>query len=289
MKNQVVYEANFDYEATYERLVRSGIAAVDETGKGLIWVRFKGTKTVFLLSPNGKIQVKWTSPEEKKVLLKILRNLLVPVVGQELTIKPTKQQLFIEYPPPPNFKIYWCEAETEYVKQAEFSPQLKEAVRAAVERQRRELKFLREPTVKEVASAVGKTPEAVRPALYEAAPELGWVEQEEGEVEREAENAINLAGWLKWLKKGEQNSELAKMAEDALKAAPQHTLEMAKRILENSPEIVPEAKPSTSSPWHYAAAGLEWNNETLKAWRRIFKSKPPAPHRSTLWVIPRRY
>lgn len=129
MWNQVVYEANFDYEATYEKLVQSFIAVVEKTEKGLIWVRFKDTKTVFLLSPKGKIQVKWADPEEKKVLLKILKNMLVPVEGQKISIKPSKQQVFIEYPPPQNFRLYWCETEMEYVKHAEFSPLLLELLK----------------------------------------------------------------------------------------------------------------------------------------------------------------
>ncbi|MEM3550825.1 MAG: hypothetical protein QXV01_07020, partial [Candidatus Bathyarchaeia archaeon] len=128
MRNQVVYKANFDYEATYQRLVQSNIAVVDKTEKGLIWVRFKDTKTVFLLSPRGKIQVKWANLEEKKVLLKILKNLLAPTEGQKLSVKPSKQQFSIEYPPPPNFKLYWCELETEYTKQAEFDSSLMESV-----------------------------------------------------------------------------------------------------------------------------------------------------------------
>ncbi|MEM4481077.1 MAG: hypothetical protein QXG58_07595 [Candidatus Bathyarchaeia archaeon] len=281
MWNQVVYDANFDYEATYEKLVQSFIAVVEKTEKGLIWVRFKDTKTVFLLSPKGKIQVRWANPEEKKVLLKILKNMLVPIEGQKLSIKPSKQQLFIEYPPPPNFKLYWCEAETEYVKQAEFSPMLVEAVEKAVEELRVELNFLREPTVKEVAMKVGKTPETVRPILYELAPKIGWREQSCEEAEKEAEEAINLASWLSWLKKGEENHELAKMAQEAMQAASPQVIKRAEKILQTFPELVPEAKPDSSrvddrsSFW--ASAGLDaWPQQTIIVWKKVFHKEPPA-------------
>lgn len=168
-----------------------------------------------------------------------------------------------------------------------FESLLERKVREVVEELRHEFLFLREPTVKEVALRVGELPEKVRETLYKIAPKIGWKEQEKDEMEKEAEDAINLAGWLKWLKKGEQSSELAKMAQDALQTASRRTIEMANKILENFPEIVPEAYPSSSGPHHFVRAGLKWNDETLKAWRRVFKSKPPAPSRTGIWVVPR--
>ncbi|MEM3694315.1 MAG: hypothetical protein QXI39_09890 [Candidatus Bathyarchaeia archaeon] len=280
MRNQVVYEANFDYGATYEKLVKSSIVVVDRTEKGLIWVFFKDTKTLFLLSPKGKIQVKWASLEEKKVLLKLLKNLLVPIEGQELSIKPSKQQVFIDYPPPPNFKLYWCEDETEYAKQAEFSPLLVEAVEKAVEKLRFELNFLREPTVKEVAVKVGKTPETVRPILYELAPKIEWREQSDKEAEKEAEEAINLAGWLSWLEKREENYELTKLAQEAMQAAPPQVIKRAKKILQTFPELVPEAKPSFSNNDYqsriWTSAGInEWPQQTIITWKKVFNNEPP--------------
>jgi len=56
---------------------------------------------------------------------------------------------------------------------------MKEKVEEAVEELRREFKFFKEPTVREVAVRVGKTPETVRPILFELAPKIGWKEQEE--------------------------------------------------------------------------------------------------------------
>jgi hypothetical protein len=264
MPNQVVYESNFNYEATYERLCQSGIAIVEKTEKGLIWLRFKDTKTVFLLSPGGRIQVRWANLEEKKVLLKILKNMLVPLEGQNVSIKPLKQQLFIEYPPPPNFKLYWCETSVEYAKHAEFEPQLKEAVEKAVEELRLQLCFLREPTVKEVAAKIGKTPETVRPLLYELAPKIGWKEQDGEEAEMEAEEIINLSGVLKWLQNGQQDSGLAKKAEAALKAASIHVTDAAKKVIEKLPEIAPE----------FIGDSVMWHEKTHSAWCSVFKSAP---------------
>jgi len=169
----------------------------------------------------------------------------------------------------------------------DFHPHLDEKVKNAVEELRREFMFLKEPSVKEVAVKVGELPERVRPLLFNLAPKIGWIEQDKDEVEKEAEKAINLAGWMMWLQKGEQNQELAKMAEEAMQTALSHTVETAKRILENVPQIVPEAKPISSGPYHHVAAGLEWREETLKAWQRVFKSEPPAPTRPGLWIVPR--
>jgi hypothetical protein len=116
VKTEIVYETNADYHATYEKLVESGVIVADQTGKGLIWFRVKGTRTVFTLSPYGKLQVKWNNVEEKKILLRIVKNLLVPTESQKLRMRPAGQQAFIPYPVPPNLKLYWCDEETEYVR-----------------------------------------------------------------------------------------------------------------------------------------------------------------------------
>jgi hypothetical protein len=116
VKTQIVYETNADYEATIQRLTKSELVIGDNTCKGLFWFRIEGTKTVFILSPYGKLQVRWNEVQEKKVLLKIVKKLLVPKDGDKLRIKPTSQQAFVRYPPPENFKLYWCDEETEYVR-----------------------------------------------------------------------------------------------------------------------------------------------------------------------------
>ncbi|MEM3824237.1 MAG: hypothetical protein QXH87_04815 [Candidatus Bathyarchaeia archaeon] len=119
MPNQVVYETNADFEATWKNLTDNPliVAAVDRTEKGLLWFRFKGTSNVFMLSPDGRLQVRWENEEEKKVLFELVKMLLVPK-GSTLTIKPSKQQVWIDYPPPENFKLYWCKEETEYLQKS---------------------------------------------------------------------------------------------------------------------------------------------------------------------------
>ena len=118
MPNQVLYQTNADWYATWKNLTQNPIvvAAVDRTEKGLLWFRLKGTNTVFILSPEGRLQVRWSSPEEKKVAFEIVKHLLVPEEKQKLKVTPLKQQLWIDYPEPENFRIYWCKEETEYLK-----------------------------------------------------------------------------------------------------------------------------------------------------------------------------
>jgi hypothetical protein len=290
MAVQVVYKANFDYCATYEKLRQSTVGALDVTQKGLIWFKFNGTRTVFLLTPGGFIQVKWSDLEEKKVLFKVFKGLLVPAAGKKLTVKPLKQQVWVDYPAPPDFKLYWCEAETEYVKQAEFDPSLMEPVEKAVEELRRQLYFLREPTVMEVAVKVGKTPETARLMLYEMAAKIGWREQSGEEAEKEAEEAINLAGWMKWRAEDGQNHKLAEMAQEAMCTASPHIVKRAEKILKNFPELAPEAKPSHSKrdgeSSFYTSAGLsEWPEEAKKAWRKVFLKKPPTSSSGTRTTI----
>ncbi|MDI6805135.1 MAG: winged helix-turn-helix transcriptional regulator [Candidatus Bathyarchaeia archaeon] len=128
---------------------------------------------------------------------------------------------------------------------ADFRPLIEEKVEEVVEVLRREFRFFREPTIKEVALRVDEPPEVVRPLLFRLAPKTGWKEQTEEEAEKEAE-AINLAGWLKWLQKGEQNTELNKMAQEAMQTASGEILERARKILETSPELAPDAEPSLS-------------------------------------------
>jgi DNA-binding HxlR family transcriptional regulator len=158
-----------------------------------------------------------------------------------------------------------------------FESHLERKVREAVEELRCGFKFFREPTVKEVAFKVGETPEAVRPILYGLAPKIGWREQDKEEAEKEAEEAINLAGWLIWLQKGEQNAELNKMVEEAKQAASNGIVERARKILENCPELAPEAKPASHGPHFFSSAGLEpWPEETERVWMRVFLKEPPS-------------
>ena len=91
------------------------LVMADTTAKGLLWFKFKDSQTVFQLSPTGKFQVKWNDLDEKKTLYKLVKNLLVANPNEKLEIKPLKQQMWIEYPVPESFKLYWCSEATEFV------------------------------------------------------------------------------------------------------------------------------------------------------------------------------
>jgi hypothetical protein len=110
-----VYQTNADYRDSYEKLRKAGaILSLTQTQKGLIWFRIKGTESVFLLSPKGKLQIKWNNRDEKNTLLNIVKELLVPKDKEILRIQAKKQQVWIDYPPPQDFQLYWCDEATEY-------------------------------------------------------------------------------------------------------------------------------------------------------------------------------
>jgi len=109
---QVIYKTNIDYEASYQKLNDSKVVLADLTKKGLLWVRFFDTKTVFMFSINGTLQVTWHDLKEKQILFSLIKKLLVAREGQELKITPTKQRAWIPYNEP--FKLNWCSEEKEY-------------------------------------------------------------------------------------------------------------------------------------------------------------------------------
>ena len=112
-KIQAIYETNIDYEASYQNMLDSKVVVAEITQKGLLWVRFFDTKTIFMFSTNGTLQVKWHNTEEKQILFNLLKKLLVAKEGQELKITPTKQLAWIHYRTP--LKLKWCKEETEYL------------------------------------------------------------------------------------------------------------------------------------------------------------------------------
>ena len=163
-----------------------------------------------------------------------------------------------------------------YVLIESCSPPAEEKVEKTVEELRLELRFFREPTAKEVAARVGETPETARSALYRLAPTTGWREQTEEEAWKEAAEAINLAGWIKWLKKGEQNQELNRLARKSIQNASDRVLKRAEKIVENCPELAPEATPAIEKTDFFSAAGLEpWPEEARAIWRNIFQKTAP--------------
>lgn len=129
---QVVYESNVDYEASCQKLAENPLVVADVTEKGLLSFWFKRTRTLFQVSPKGKIQVKWSNVEEKKTLLKLAKNVLVAKEGQKLKITPLKQQLWISYPVPESFKLYWCDEETEFYRKEQVKSYCPETANALI-------------------------------------------------------------------------------------------------------------------------------------------------------------
>jgi hypothetical protein len=117
MPNQVVYETNADYELTKENLAKQPNVTIEPTAKGLLWFRIHGFNPIFLLSPEGCLQVVWKSLQEKRTCLKLLRGLLKTANGEPLRITPVKQQFWLEYPPPKDFRLYWCDTTYKYKEQ----------------------------------------------------------------------------------------------------------------------------------------------------------------------------
>jgi len=170
----------------------------------------------------------------------------------------------------------------------------------AVDELRREFRLFREPSVKEVAVKLGETPETLRSTLYKLASKIEWKEQEKAEAEKEAEEAINLAGWLKWLEKKEEEKfreiseiieaeglrgmnalqirqvfrrkieELNGTAEGESEKASKNILIRAKRILKEFPALIPDVKPISAG-----ARLSEWPEETKRTWFRLFGTEPP--------------
>jgi len=170
-------------------------------------------------------------------------------------------------------------------------PLLRQRVKEVLEKFSRDHCFLRWPTVEEVAVEIGQTPENTRSILYELAPDTGWREQEKEQEKKEAEESINLAGWMKWLKRGDEHGEysptqieeLNTKAEQEKQQARTEVIERAKMILENYPKLVPRARPSMSSQGSVAYAGLDlWPEETKRVWYRVFQQEAPKSGRDVI-------
>jgi hypothetical protein len=97
MSVQVVYQTNADYLSTYEAMVRNALIVADITEKGLLWFKFKGSKPIFLLSPKGKLSVKWNCASEKRLLCKLLKNILIANDSDKIMLKPLRLHLWKVY------------------------------------------------------------------------------------------------------------------------------------------------------------------------------------------------
>jgi len=159
---------------------------------------------------------------------------------------------------------------TNETSTANFTNSQVENVRKALEESRCELAFFREPSVKEVAYRVGKIPEVVKPILYALAPETGWKEPDNN-AERDAKDAINIAGWLLLREKGEQNYELEALLNQKLNKASKDTLRRAQAIRRNCPNLIPKV----------ALDDIVWPEETKMRWHQVFGTAPPVSRPSS--------
>jgi hypothetical protein len=271
---QVVYQTNADYTATEEALSKNSLVILAPTRKGLLWFRFVDSRTVFQLSPMGKLQVRWADLNEKRTLYRLVKNLLVAGSNEKLVIKPLKQQLWIEYPVPDPFKVYWCDELSEFAlkklsepkqagKPSSFVLELGR-VRRAVDQLRREFRFFREPTFNEVVIKSGcLDSQTIRVGLILA----GWKEQSVEEAKWTAERAISLAAWLGFKESGELDPQLIALSKEAIDKALTEVIEKARHVLKSYPQLVPTISSSE----------LKWSNETKQKWIQVFGDEPPAP------------
>ena len=291
MPSQVVYQTNADWIASQEAMVKNcSLVKADMTAKGLLWFKFKDSQTVFQLSPMGKLQVKWNDEHEKRTLYKLVKNLLVAKPNEKIMIKPLKQQMWIEYPVPESFKLYWCDQATEFVLKEALETKEKEKrkssssvsrkagncqfkqitpaevnlVREELKDLRRELSYLREPTIEAVARKSGIESKSQKPFLRV----VDWRQQAIIEAEKGAEDAINIAGWLCWKKKNEKNRHLDALYEQAIGNASVSTINMAQKIARDFPNLAARI----------TSQGIEWSTEITDRWRLIFRSEPPVPY-----------
>jgi hypothetical protein len=290
MSSQVIYQTNADWHDSYDAMAKNTLVTVEQTKKGLLWFHFKESQTVFILSPTGKLQVKWRDLHEKRILYKQIKNLLVAKPNEKLTIKPLKQQMWIEYPVPESFKIYWCDHWAEFglkktsgsnqeesLNKQQHSEQEKgslihyrkeaAAVKNALEELRHEFRLFREPTLNEVAlkSECFTDSRYMRDYLFLAGwkpPRLNDIDY----VKSLAEQTINLAAWLRFKTSGELNPKLITRYKRAIDSATISTIGSAQEILKKYPEIVPEINETE----------LKWPDEAKKKWIEVFGCEPPA-------------
>ncbi len=296
MLAQVVYETNADLDSTHESMVKNPLVVADKTEKGLLWFKFKESRTVFQLSPVGKLQVRWNDVSEKRMLFRLVKNLLVAKSKEKLLIKPLKQQTWIDYPVPESFKLHWCDSSTEFVLKkpsegedflksdqpiipfyaslcdggivtSQDSEKIEEPWRCvwkALGDLRRQYRYLREPSLKEVALRSGvMNMDHLRSGLI-----IGhWKEQSNAYAVRLAEDAVNLAPWLRFKESGELNPRLISLANKAIDKASLDVILRAQLILKNSPELVPKI----------SGTELKWPEQTKQEWIKVFGANPPDP------------
>jgi hypothetical protein len=97
-------------------------------------------------------------------------------------------------------------------------------------------------------------------------PELLTDESKE-DTEKIGEQALNLAGWIRFKEKGEPNPQLIALSKRAIDSAPMKAMSRAQLILKNNPDIVSRVN----------SKDLKWSFEAKSIWIQVFGTKPPAP------------
>jgi hypothetical protein len=276
MPSQVVYQTNADYYASEEAIANNNLIISEKTKKGLLWFRFASSGTIFLLSPNGKLQVKWNNIEEKKLLYKLVKKLLIAEKNQEFDIKPLKQNCWINYPEPESFKVYWCDQSTEFVNKKcteQSSGQSCNAIWGYTDGGKY---CIRAPTSVEIdkeklqdfAKKNHDLFEEIRNYQAMDFAELIWKHATDcysiSELEQRTKEAINLAICIRYFNKAEKPPETLKIYRRTLRHSSENSILAAKTILRICPQLV----------GRITVSGVEWKDETKDRWERIFHWKP---------------
>jgi hypothetical protein len=183
-----------------------------------------------------------------------------------------------------------------------------ERVLKAIELTRHELRFFREPTINEIAIKINCTPQVARQILDELVKAylIDWKEQSEKQALQEAKDAIDLAGWLSWKEKKEENDRLTAFFIRTLNESSEEVLRRSQNIRKNYPNLVPKVN-NIEPKWHQVPPPrpsgkglirpnydeppmpseiaqklktkpvplLEWPLETTNEWKKIFGRLPP--------------
>jgi hypothetical protein len=270
MSTQVVYQTNADWHATREALVNNSLVKSDTTEKGLIKFWFKDNPTLFMLTPTGKLQVKWSDVNEKKTLYNLVKNLLVANPNEKLIIKPLKQQTWIEYPVPKSFKVYWCGEFDEFLLKK--TPQKNETrkkqgvPRGTIKAGRCLFKKISPAQIDVLLESfkdLGKLSKNVSSPVYK----ISFPQKSLRDAERMAADVINLAGWLCWKKSGEKNRILDLFYKQAIDNASADVIKWAQEIATAFPSLAAKI----------TSKGIEWPREVIERWRLIYKTEPPIP------------
>jgi len=97
-KYEALYGSNMNYYATYRKgFGDPRVGAIDQTEKGLINIKFRGLEEVsILISPQGTIQIFYTTLGELQASLDFLMEILVPKFGETLCLVPQRTYSLVD-------------------------------------------------------------------------------------------------------------------------------------------------------------------------------------------------